>query len=148
MSILQNQKKTDFMLFAAICFLILSLTMPWFGSEINHEVKFGAFDGTVSRFDISVQIWLLVLFALVGATLCLTRVKELTSAPWFFSLGLLVFSLTHTSVLEEASTRDFRIYSGYLCGQIGILIALAVTIFLPCADFFRRRQSRNEKDEN
>ena len=136
------------MLFAAICFLILSLTMPWFGSEIKREAKFGAFDGTVGRYGINVHIGLLVLFALVGATLRLTRVKELTSAPWFFSLGLLAYSQAHTSVLEEASSSgELRLYSGYLCGQIGIYIALAVTIFVPCAEFYQRRKRSSEEGE-
>ena len=135
------------MLIAAMACLILSLTMPWFGYGIKREAKFGAFDGTVGRYGINVHIGLLVLFALVGATLRLTRVKELTSAPWFFSLGLLAYSQAHTSVFEEASSSgELRLYSGYLCGQIGIYIALAVAVIEPCIEFYQRRKNKNVED--
>ena len=102
--------------------------------------------GNIRRCDISVSIWLLVFFALVGAILCLTRVRELTSAPQFFPIGLLVFSLAHTSVVGETSFREFTVYSGYLCGQIGILTALAVAVIEPCIEFIQRRKNENVED--
>ena len=146
LGVVQQPKKADFLLYTAIGFLILSFTMPWFGPAVSREIKFGAFDGTVSRFEISVNIWLLVLFALAGAILCLTRVREWTSAPRFFPIGLLIFSLVHTSVVGETSFREFTVYSGYLCGQIGILTALAVAVIEPCIEFYQRRKNKNVED--